>query len=126
MEISLSLSEFRESLAALNNIKSQDLDFELSYKLAKVINKIKPSVKVYEEVVSDFLKENATLDKNTNQYKIKKESLEKFENFKEKEKILLNEVYKVKLDLIPVGLFKDTKISADTLTKIMWLIEGDL
>lgn len=123
MEMSLSLFEFKNSLHALNKIKGQELNFELSYKIAKAIKKITPSVQTYEETVAEFLKEHATYNKDSNQYQITEESLGKFDEFKVTEQKLLNEVTNIEIDLIPIELFKDTKIAPETLSKIMWLIE---
>jgi len=65
----------QESLAKLLELK---IPIKVSYKVSKLINKIQPDLKIYEEKRMDLFKEYGVLDEEKQVYNLKPENIEKF------------------------------------------------
>ena len=111
----------QESLSKLLELK---LPIKVSYKISKLINKIQPDLKIYEEKRMDLFKEYGILDEEKQVYNLKPENIEKFS---EDLKTLLDTDIEVdfgegkELERISIASLGDVQVTSQDLIKLDWL-----
>lgn len=104
----ITLQKIIESQSGLSKLIDSKLPIKISYKVSKMINKIQPEVRVYEETRQRLVRELGQEDTETKTISVKPENLEKFQNE-------LKKLLEVEVDLT-FGLTKEIeKISIQDL-----------
>lgn len=119
----LTLREVKDAYSSLLSIGKRELDFKLSYRLAKISNKLKPIVSTYETAMNGFIKQKGTLDKKDGQIKILPSQTEVITEFNETNDELMKEVHNVEIECIPIKMLESYEIPANDLQAILSLIE---
>jgi len=126
-KVTLTLKEIKKSLSALINVgKKEGLDFKFNYRVAKICKKIEPIVKVYEESLNKFFKENGKYSKEDGTVTLNPKDEKLIIKFRDTEAILLNETHTIEFDKIPIEMFEEYDISSENIRNMMWMIEGEL
>ncbi len=120
------LSQIINSQEELKKLLDFKLPVKTAYNIGKMINKIQPELKAFEEVRVKLIKELGEQKGEDGNWEIKKENLQKFTE--EIEKVLNSEI---SLDFNEVDKFQkisidqigEEKIEASLLLKLDWLFE---
>jgi len=127
VKINVTLKEVRNSLAALIEIgKKEGLDFKFNYRIAKICKTIEPIIKLYEESLNKFFKENGKYDDKTGAMGLDPKDQAKFLKFNETNLELLDEVHEIEIETIPIKMFEDYDIQSELIRPILWIINGDI
>lgn len=111
-----------ESLVKLMALK---MPMSVSYKLSKLVFRMQPDLKIWNEKRLELFKEYGTLDEKTDQYTVKPENIVKFQEE-------LTKLLEVEVDLtfapekpfekISVAEFGDAQIEPSVLLQLEWLL----
>lgn len=123
----MKLVEIINSEASLKKLLSTDLPVKVAFKIAKLVNKINPDLKIYEEQRFKIIKElGEQTDKEKDIWSVKPEN---FEKFKEE----LTKLSEIEVDLsfapgkplekIKIEDLGDIKLEPNDLVPLEWLIE---
>lgn len=121
----LKLSTIIGSQQALADLTTLSLPITVSYKISKLINRIQPDLKLYEEKRFELIKRlGAETGEGTNQFSVKPENLEEFQ--KELTTLLEMDIdvdfgEGKELEKIPVSQLSGTNIAAKDLIALDWL-----
>lgn len=103
----------------LNKLLDTKLPVKTSYRISRVISKIEPEIKLFNQTRLELIKKHGKEDKETGQYNIPKKSIEKFT--KEINELLTQEI-EIDFDCVKIEELGDITIEPSILVSLDWLI----
>ena len=129
MEISNKL--LIESSNALKEITTFSLPIKTSFKIAKIVRQVQPTIDAYEEVLKNLQEKYAEKDEegkprvnDTDNPGIKQILLSDAEKFSKEYQELLDAINEITIEKLTIEDFGEAEIKPNLLVQLSWLIEG--